>query len=278
MGRVEGKSALIFGGGQTPGETIGNGRATAILLAREGAKVLIADRSLESAEKTALLIRGEGGEATAIAADVEDEHQVEAAIRACLDAYGKIDILHNNVGASLALGDAVATDLTVEAYDRIFAVNLRGMWLACKHALPAMREAGRGSIVNISSMAARSAYPYVGYKTTKAAVISLTENLASANARYGIRANVILPGLMNTPMAIEPALPRACHAKRSSLSGTAACLSAARWGPGGMSPMPLCSSTPTRRGSSPGCRCPSMVAGASAKAAPLLGNCSARGM
>ena len=204
MGRVEGKSALIFGGGQTPGETIGNGRATAILLAREGAKVLIADRSLESAEKTALLIRGEGGEATAIAADVEDEHQVEAAIRACLDAYGKIDILHNNVGASLALGDAVATDLTVEAFDRIFAVNLRGMWLACKHALPAMREAGRGSIVNISSMAARSAYPYVGYKTTKAAVISLTENLASANARYGIRANVILPGLMNTPMAIEP--------------------------------------------------------------------------
>ncbi|HXU22762.1 MAG TPA: SDR family NAD(P)-dependent oxidoreductase [Tepidiformaceae bacterium] len=204
MGRVEGKSALIFGGGQTPGETIGNGRATAILLAREGAKVLIADRSLESAEKTALLIRGEGGEATAIAADVEDEQQVEAAIRACLDAYGAIDILHNNVGASLALGDAVATDLTVEAFDRIFAVNLRGMWLACKHALPAMREAGRGSIVNISSMAARSAYPYVGYKTTKAAVISLTENLASANARYGIRANVILPGLMNTPMAIEP--------------------------------------------------------------------------
>ena len=204
MGRVDGKSALIFGGGQTPGETIGNGRATAILLAREGAKVLIADRSLESAEKTALLIRGEGGEATAIAADVEDEQQVEAAIRACLDAYGAIDILHNNVGASLALGDAVATDLTVEAFDRIFAVNLRGMWLACKRALPAMREAGRGSIVNISSMAARSAYPYVGYKTTKAAVISLTENLAAANARYGIRANVILPGLMNTPMAIEP--------------------------------------------------------------------------
>jgi len=204
MGRVDGKSALIFGGGQTPGETIGNGRATALLLAREGARLMIADRFVESAEETAKLIRGEGGEAVAIAADIEHEPRVVAAIGACLDAYGAIDILHNNVGASLALGDAVATDLTVEAFDRIFAVNLRGMWLACKHALPAMREAGRGSIVNISSMAARSAYPYVGYKTTKAAVISLTENLASANARYGIRANVILPGLMNTPMAIEP--------------------------------------------------------------------------
>lgn len=204
MGRVEGKAALIFGGGQTPGETIGNGRATAVLLAREGARLLIADRFLASAEETAQLIRDEGGEALAVAADIEKEADVEHAIRACLDAYGVIDILHNNVGASLALGDATATDLTVEAFDRIFAVNLRGMWLACKHALPAMREAGSGSIVNISSMAVRSAYPYVGYKTTKAAVISLTENLASANARYGIRANAILPGLMNTPMAIEP--------------------------------------------------------------------------
>ncbi|MGH2633181.1 MAG: SDR family NAD(P)-dependent oxidoreductase [Tepidiformaceae bacterium] len=202
--RVKGKAALIFGGGQTPGETIGNGRATAILLASEGARLIIADRSLASAEDTVARIHDDGGEAQAVAADVEDEAQVAAAVAACLSAYGAIDILHNNVGASLALGDAVATDLTVEAFDRIFAVNLRGMWLACKHALPAMREARAGSIVNISSMAARSAYPYVGYKTTKAAVISLTENLASANARYGIRANVILPGLMNTPMAIEP--------------------------------------------------------------------------
>src|SRR5665213_1723348 len=96
VGRVDGKSALIFGGGQTPGETIGNGRATALLLAREGARLLIADRSLESAEETAKLIRDEGGEAEAIAADIEHESQVEAAIRACLDAYGAIDILHNN--------------------------------------------------------------------------------------------------------------------------------------------------------------------------------------
>jgi NAD(P)-dependent dehydrogenase (short-subunit alcohol dehydrogenase family) len=91
----------------------------------------------------------------------------------------------------------------VEAFDRIYQVNLRGMWLACKHVLPVMREQRSGSIVNISSMAVRSAYAYVGYKTTKSAVVALTENLAGFNAEYGIRANVILPGLMNTPMAIE---------------------------------------------------------------------------
>src|SRR5690606_37405491 len=124
-------------------------------------------------------------------------------IEECIGRYGRIDILHNNVGASVALGDPPATDLTVEAYQRIFAVNLLGMWLTCKYALPHMREQGSGSIVNISSMAARSAYPFVGYKTTKVGVIGLTENIAAHNAQYGIRANAILPGLMNTPMAIE---------------------------------------------------------------------------
>jgi NAD(P)-dependent dehydrogenase (short-subunit alcohol dehydrogenase family) len=202
--RVKGKSAVVFGGGQTPGETIGNGRATAMLLAREGARVLVVDRDLASAEATVALIAAEGGAASAFACDVVDEDSVRAAIAAALARHGRLDILHNNVGASLALGDAVATELSVEAFDRIVAVNLRGMWLSCKHALPAMREQGSGSIVNISSMAVRSPYPYVGYKTTKAGVISLTENIAAANARYGVRANVILPGLMNTPMAIEP--------------------------------------------------------------------------
>ena len=202
--RVKGRAAIIFGGGQTPGETIGNGRATAIVLAREGARLLIVDRDLTAAEETAAIIRSDGGEAVAVAAQITDEEQVQAAIASCVSTYGRIDILHNNVGASLALGDASATNLTVEAFDQIVAVNLRGMWLACKHAIPIMREQRSGSIVNISSMAVRSAYPYIGYKTTKAGVIALTENIASANASYGIRANVILPGLMNTPMAIEP--------------------------------------------------------------------------
>lgn len=203
-GRVEGKAAAIFGGGQTPGETIGNGRATAVLLAREGAQVLVIDADPERAEETAGAIRDEGGEASSCAADVRDEGQVRAAIEACVERYGRIDLLHNNVGASIALGDAPGTELDVEGWDRIFQVNLRGMWLACKHAIPHMREQGGGSIVNISSMAARSAYPLVGYKTTKVGVIGLTEYLAAQHARDMIRVNVILPGLMNTPMAIEP--------------------------------------------------------------------------
>ena len=113
-----------------------------------------------------------------------------------------MDILHNNVGASIALGDARADEMTVEAFDRSFAVNFKSAWLA-----PSTRcrscASGGGSIVNISSLAAWEAYPLVGYKTMKAAVLALTENLAAANARYSVRVNAILPGLMNTPMAIE---------------------------------------------------------------------------
>lgn len=201
--RVKGKVAVVFGGGQTPGETIGNGRATCLLLADEGATVIVVDRDLASAEETAAMARERGGTAEALAADVMSEDQVKRVIGDVVAKHGRIDILHNNIGASLALGDATATELESDAFDRLVAVNLRGMWYACKHALPVMRDQGSGSIVNISSMAARSAYPYLGYKTTKAAVISMTENLAGANARYGVRVNVILPGLMNTPMAIE---------------------------------------------------------------------------
>jgi len=148
------------------------------------------------------MIDGEKGEALAVEADITDESSVIRLIEAAVGRFGAIHILHNNVGASVALHDAPATELEADAFDRIVATNLKGMWLACKHALPHLRKEG-GSIVNISSMAARSNYPFVGYKTTKAAVIALTENLAGANARYGVRANCILPGLMNTPMAIE---------------------------------------------------------------------------
>jgi NAD(P)-dependent dehydrogenase (short-subunit alcohol dehydrogenase family) len=201
-GRVEGKAAIVVGGGQTPGQTVGNGRATAIVLGREGARVCVVDRALDSAQETAELIAKDGGEAWAFAADVTREDDVKRLTAAALGRFGRLDILHNNVGASLALGDAPATELTEEAFDRSLAVNLKATWLTCKHALPALRES-RGSIVNIASMAALNAYPLVGYKTTKAAVVAFTENLAAHNARHGVRANSILPGLMNTPMAIE---------------------------------------------------------------------------
>jgi NAD(P)-dependent dehydrogenase (short-subunit alcohol dehydrogenase family) len=200
--RVDGKAAIVVGGGQTRGETVGNGRATAMVLAREGARVLVVDRDLSSARETVDMITGEGGQAWPFEADITSEDAVRRLVAAALERLGRIDLLHNNVGASLALGDAPATDLTVEAFQRSFDLNLKGMWLTCKHALPALRET-HGSIVNIASMAARNAYPLVGYKTTNAAVVALTENLAAGNARYGVRANCILPGLMNTPMAIE---------------------------------------------------------------------------
>ena len=201
-GRVEGKVAVVVGGGQTPGESMGNGRATALTLAREGAKVVVADRSVESAADTVKMIKEAGGEAVAVYVDVTSEAAVEKMVADAISHYGRIDILHNNVGASITLGDAPATEISEQAYDLSLAVNLKGMLFTCKHAMPALRES-HGSIVNISSMAAKHEYPRVGYKTTKAAILALTEHVAAANARYGVRANAIMPGKINTPMAVE---------------------------------------------------------------------------
>lgn len=200
---LKGKTALVIGGGQTPGETIGNGRATAVQFAREGAKVLVADRDLESAEETVAMIRAENGSARAQCVDIADEAAIEACVETMIASFGRIDILHNNVGISLSGGDQPIEEIDSEAFDRLVDVNLRGMILTCKHVIPHMRQRNQGAIINISSMAAWAPYPLVGYKTTKAGVIALTEQLAYTNARYNIRANVILPGLMNTPMAIE---------------------------------------------------------------------------
>lgn len=200
---LEDKVAIVIGGGQTPGKSIGNGRATAIQFAREGASVLVADRELASAEKTTKMICKEGGDALACRADVRNEPEIKAMIETAIEQWGKIDILHNNVGVSIAGHDARIEDITPDSFNMLVEINLRGMILSTKHVLPHMREAGSGVIINISSMAARKAYPLVGYKTTKAAVITLTEQTAALNAKYGIRANAILPGLMNTPMAIE---------------------------------------------------------------------------
>ena len=202
-GRVENKIAIVIGAGQTPGDTIGNGRATAILLAREGAKVVVADQDLISGQETVDMIIAEGNEAIFELVDAVSEESVRILVNRIKKNYGTIDILHNNVGASLALGDAVAVDLTEEAFDRSFAVNLKSHWMACKHVIPILREQGGGSIVNISSLAVLEGYPYLGYKTMKTAIIAMTQNLAMAHADAAIRVNAILPGLMNTPMAIE---------------------------------------------------------------------------
>ena len=200
-GRLAGKVAIVVGAGQTPGETIGNGRATAILMAREGARVLAVDLRLEAAQETVAQIRDEGGEAHALQADATREADCEALIAECEARYGRLDVLHNNVG--IGGGDAGPANVSEEVWDRILSVNLKSVVFPCKHALRVMREQRAGSIVNVSSIAAVCSTGIVAYKTSKAGVNAYTQSLAIGNAKYGIRANAIMPGLMNTPMAIE---------------------------------------------------------------------------
>ena len=201
--RLDGKVAVVVGAGQSPGKGVGNGRAAAMRFAREGARVLAVDRDLASAEETAALIRAEGFEAIAFAADVTRESELADAMRDAKSRWGSLDVLHNNVGISLGGGDADLLDITEEKFDNIYRVNLRGTVFACKHAIAIMREQGSGSIVNVSSAAAIGRYPYVAYKATKAGVIAFTEQLALQNAPFGIRANCVLPGLIATPMAVD---------------------------------------------------------------------------
>jgi NAD(P)-dependent dehydrogenase (short-subunit alcohol dehydrogenase family) len=200
---VDGKVAVVVGAGQTPGASVGNGRAAALLYAREGGRVLAADRDLPSAEETVRQIEAEGGEAIAVRVDVSSEDDISAMVSTCLEHWGRIDVLHNNVGVSVLGGDAPVTEIEADAFTRLLSINLGGMVLAAKHALPAMRRQGSGVITNIGSNAALIDYPYVAYKTSKAGIVALTEHLAIRNAEYGIRANTILPGLMETPMAVE---------------------------------------------------------------------------
>jgi NAD(P)-dependent dehydrogenase (short-subunit alcohol dehydrogenase family) len=200
-GRLADKVAIVVGGGQTPGETIGNGRATAVLFAREGAQVLVVDRSLAAAQQTVAQIESEGGSALAHEADATREDACAALIARCVELYGRIDVLHNNVG--IGGGDSGPAHLDEAAWDQILHVNLKSVILPCKHVLPVMRGQQSGAIVNVSSIAAVCATPIVAYKVSKAGINAYTQSLAVGNAKHGIRANVIMPGLMNTPMAIE---------------------------------------------------------------------------
>ena len=200
-GRLAGKVAIVIGAGQTPGDTIGNGRATAVLFAREGARVVAVDRRLDSAEETVAMIRGEGGLGEALAADATREDDCAALVAECVKRHARIDVLHNNVG--IGGGDAGPAHVSEEAWDRILSVNLKSVIFPCKHALPVMREQKGGVITNVSSIAAICVTPAVAYKTSKAGINAYTQTLALGNAKYGIRANVIMPGLMETPMAIE---------------------------------------------------------------------------
>jgi NAD(P)-dependent dehydrogenase (short-subunit alcohol dehydrogenase family) len=201
--RLKNRIAIVVGAGQSPGEGMGNGRATALTFAREGASVLCVDHHFNSAQETVDMIAAAGGTARAFRADVTRAADIAGMVAEAHGQWGRVDILHNNVGVSLAGGDAELLALTEDAFDRCVAINLKSCILAAKEVIPIMRRQGAGAIINISSMAAITTYPYVAYKATKAAMIAFTEQLAYQNAEYGIRANVILPGLMNTPMAVD---------------------------------------------------------------------------
>ncbi|MEW6443009.1 MAG: SDR family NAD(P)-dependent oxidoreductase [bacterium] len=200
--RLKNKVAIVVGAGSTPGETLGNGRAAAIVFAREGASVLLVDRRLDSAEETRSMIEAEGGRSAVFAGDVSQAADCRRMAETCVALYGRIDILHNNVGIASGGGPV---ELPEEEWDQVLDVNLKAMYLTCKYVLPYMKKQASGSIINISSIGGIRfpPYPMLAYSVSKGGVDSLTQSVAMQYAHLGIRCNAILPGLIHTPMAIE---------------------------------------------------------------------------
>jgi NAD(P)-dependent dehydrogenase (short-subunit alcohol dehydrogenase family) len=222
-GRLNGRVAIVTGAGsQTEG--IGNGRATAVLFAREGARVLLVDRRLEAAGLTARLIADEHGEAEPFAADVTSEAACRAMVERALERWGRLDILVNNVGIGIAKR---ITEVTLEEWELQMRVNVTSMVLASKHAIPAMvATAGGGSIVNVSSIASQRGRGLAPYAASKGAVEALTRAMAADHGRDGIRVNAIAPGPAYTPMVSARGMPESVReARRKStalgIEGTA---------------------------------------------------------
>lgn len=211
MQRLDGKTAIVVGAGSI-GPGWGNGKATAVTFARHGAKVFCVDRNGEAAAETVRLIEAEGGIAMAHTADVSRNDQVLAMVEACVSAYGRIDILDNNVGIA-ETGSVV--DVSEADWDRVFAINLKSAFLAMKHVIPVMEKQGGGSIINISSIASirHLGVSYISYATTKAAMNQMTRSSAVEFAPKNIRVNAVLPGLMKTPMVEHSAGLAASYAK-----------------------------------------------------------------
>ena len=197
-GRLDGRVVLVMGAGCV-GPGWGNGNAAAVAYAQAGATVFAVDRSLPAAEATRDLVLAEGGACTAWSADVTSSASIQAAVAEAMRRHGRIDVLHNNVGYA-GMGGPV--ELAEAEWDRILDLNLKGVFLACKHVLPVMLAQGRGAIVNISSLAAVrwTGYPYAAYYAAKAGVNQLTVGVAMQYASQGIRANAVMPGMMNTPL------------------------------------------------------------------------------
>lgn len=196
--RMHNRTVFVAGGGSDPNGWA-NGAAAAVTYAAHGAAVFVVDRDLARAKATVSFITDAGGTAAAHAADVTDETSVEIAVAACLQRFGKLDTLHNNVGI-VTLG--AVTDLPLADWQRALNVNMTGMFLTCKHALPALEAAGNAAIVNIGSVSGirHTGVSMIAYASTKAAVGQFTRSVALEYAKRGVRANAVLPGLMNTPL------------------------------------------------------------------------------
>lgn len=202
-GRLTGKTALVVGAGSI-GPGWGNGKATAALFAREGARVMCVDINQAAAQETAQLIASEGGTAEALQAEASSSADVERVVARCLERFDRIDILDNNVGIAEVGG---VVEVSEAVWDRVFAVNLKSCFLAMKHVIPIMERQGGGSIVNISSVASIRyvGIVYASYYASKAAMNHLTRTTAAQYAAKNIRVNAILPGLMKTPMVEKSA-------------------------------------------------------------------------
>ena len=196
-GRLEDKAIIVAGAG-TKKEGLGNGRAAAIQFAREGAMVLCVDMHESGAQITANMIRDEGGQAKTCAADILNKKDCERVVDTCLKQFKKLDVLHNNVG--IGSGKEIV-NATCEDWDRTFDVNVKGMFLMCRQVIPIMMERGGGSIINVSSIASHRPIPDAAYASSKGAVDSLTRYIAARYGRYNIRANVLLLGYIDTPLA-----------------------------------------------------------------------------
>ncbi len=196
--RLNGKVALITGAGSV-GPGWGNGRAAAVIFAQEGAEIFAVDRDLAAMEETVALAAEAGQRITPFACDVTDPAQIEATVAACIERFGRVDVLVNNVGGS-APGGAVA--LSEAAWDRQFDFNLKSVFLTCKHVIPHMERAGGGSIINTASTSAIrwTGAAQVAYAASKAGVIQFSRVTAVEYAPKRIRVNTVIPGQMHTPM------------------------------------------------------------------------------